>query len=392
MADTGSQAIPGMANGSLEAVQAWAKLMNDGGGLACRKVQVRTFDSKIDPNESRNGYTDGCQNAFAMVGTFALSVADVSQLKECPDKSGAKTGLPEVPAVIQSSLHGCNATTFPVAGNGQPCPPTQGARPITVATAMGDYIKQVVGSDAHGIFVVANTSPATAQSVMPGFRAMETLQGLKADQEVGAKGSDPQSHYTPFATTIHDKKSNFVVNTATFPGFILLRKEAAAQGDSSVKLWLCQATCYDPAFPRAGGNVVTGTQVTLAHLPYEESAQNAEVKMFVDLVKTHNTFSETSWVAARLFQQAVEDVVKVSGPNGLTRASLLEALAKVKEFDNHGMISKTTPSARAPSPCIVVVELQADSSFKRVFPTAPGTFSCKPTATINIDPATAFQG
>src|SRR6185369_1291974 len=64
MADTGSQAIPGMANGSVEAVQAWAKLVNSQGGLACRQVEVKTYDSKIDPNESRNGYTQGCQSAF----------------------------------------------------------------------------------------------------------------------------------------------------------------------------------------------------------------------------------------------------------------------------------------------------------------------------------------
>ena len=75
MADIGASAIPGMANGSVNAVKAWAALLNREGGLACRQVQVRVFDSKIDPTQSSAGYLDGCENAFAMVGTYALAVS-----------------------------------------------------------------------------------------------------------------------------------------------------------------------------------------------------------------------------------------------------------------------------------------------------------------------------
>src|ERR1700748_3597772 len=52
MADIGASSIPGMADGSVAAVQGWAKLLNSEGGLACRQVKVRVFDSKIDPTQS----------------------------------------------------------------------------------------------------------------------------------------------------------------------------------------------------------------------------------------------------------------------------------------------------------------------------------------------------
>jgi ABC-type branched-subunit amino acid transport system substrate-binding protein len=391
MADTGAQAIPGMANGSVEAIEAWADMVNEEGGLACRQVEVRTYDSKISPDESRNGYVDGCQNAFAMVGTFALSVADVTPLAECPDQAGEPTGLPEVPAVTQSVVHSCNPTTIPVVGPGQPCPPAEGERPVEVSTAPGEYIVEQVGEGAHGVYVMATTSPAVQQATIPGMRYMQDAQGLTADAEVGAKGSDTQSHYTPFAATINDEGSQFVLSNTTFPGFILLRREAASQGDDSVGLWLCQATCYDPAFIEAAGDVAEGTHVMLTHIPYEEAAENEEVQTFVDRVDTHNTFSNSSWMAARLFQQAVEDVVAADGPNALNRASLLEALEAVEGFDANGMIGPTTPSERAPSPCMVVVRVEG-GEFTRAFPEEPGTFHCGDTDTIEIDPTTAFEG
>ncbi len=392
MADTGSQAIPGMANGSLEAVQGWANVVNENGGLACRQVEVRTFDSKILPDEARNGYIDGCENSFAMVGTFALAVSDMSPLLSCTDQAGQATGLPEVPGVVIIPLHACNPTTFPVVAGGQPCPPVQGVRDIKVATSTGDYVHEVLGDSAHGVYIVANTSPTTVESVMPLYQYMQDVQGIVADAEAGAKGTDPQSHYTPYATALRDSQSNFVFNSATFPSFLQFRNEAAAQGDDSVQLWLCQATCYDPAFGPAGGGLFTDIKVVITSLPFEEAGLNEEVQTFVDNVPTHNTFSTTSWLASRLFERAVNDVVAAEGPNGLTRASLLEALANVADFDANGMIGPTTPSERGPNPCIVVMNTEADGTFTRAFPEEPGTFYCGDIDTINLDPSTAFSG
>lgn len=390
MADTGSQAIPGMANGSVEAVEAWADLVNEQGGLACRQVEVRTYDSKINPDESRNGYVDGCQSSLAMVGTFALAVVDASPLAQCEDQAGQPTGLPEVTAVTQNVLHFCNPTTYAVGGQGQPCPPVEGTREFQVAAELGEYMSSVVGDDAHGIFLVANTSPSTVASVMPLVRALQDA-GLEADAEAGAAGSDPQSHYTPYATTLADERSNFVYNTATFPSFLQFRNEAAAQGDDSVELWMCISTCYDPAFIEAGGDMAIGTQVVLNHLPLEEAGANEEMQTLVDRVDTHNTFSIQSWLASRLFETAVRQVVETEGPNGLTRASLLDALGSIEDFDAGGLIGPVTPSEKLPPACIVVVEATPDG-FERVFPETEGELSCGEHRTVELDPTTAFSG
>jgi substrate-binding family protein len=391
MADTGSQTIPGMANGSVEAVEAWADLVNEQGGLACREVDVRTYDSKLNPDESRNGYVEGCQTSFAMVGTYALSVVDASPLARCEDRAGEPTGLPEVSAVALSALHYCNPTTYTWSGAGQPCPPVDGSREITVAAELGEYMSSELGDDAHGLYLVANTSPSIVAASVPLVEALQDV-GLDADVEAGAAGSDPQSHYTPYAAALADEQSTFVYSTATFPSFLLFRREAASQGDDSVEMWMCQSTCYDPAFVEAGGDLAVGTQVVLTNLPFEEAGASDEMQTFLDRVETHNGFAIQSWIAARLFEQAVREVVEAEGPNGLTRASLMAGLDAIEDFDANGLVGPVTPSDKLPARCIVVVEALADGTFERVYPEAEGELGCGEYATVELDPTTAFDG
>jgi hypothetical protein len=391
MADTGSPLAPGLATGAVESVKAWAGLLNEQGGLACRKVEVRTFDSKLSADEVRNGYTDGCQNAFAMVGTFSVFIGDMTPSAQCKDKAGAATGLPEVPAVVQSPLQNCNPTTFPYQGLGLPCPLTEGVKPVKVSKGLGEFVQREVSKDTHGLYLVSTVSPSLLQAQMPGFAYMAGSQGLRSDATVGSNGFAPQSAFTPFATTIKDNGSQFVVSATQANDFVLMRKEAAAQGDDSVKLWLCQATCYDSAFLDNGGESVIGTKISLPSLPFEEADTNPEMKVFVDHLETENVFSQTAWVASRLFQHAVEQVVEQDGPNGLTRAKLNKALGAVTSFDANGMIGKVDPSARALPPCMVFVEVTKEG-FERYYPKEKGTFACSGLDTVQIDPANAYKG
>src|ERR1700677_2440315 len=151
MADIGASSIPGMADGSVAAIQAWAQLLNSEGGLACRQVKVRVFDSKIDPTQSAAGYLDGCQNAFAMVGTYALAVSDVTTLDNCKNKEGQPVGLPETPGVALNPLQACNKTDFLYGNTGSPCPAGAGTQTYTESSVWNEYFKQALGtSSAHG--------------------------------------------------------------------------------------------------------------------------------------------------------------------------------------------------------------------------------------------------
>jgi len=390
MADTGAAAIPGMADGSVQAVQNWAKLVNSQGGLACRQVQVNVFDSKLDPTASSQGYLQGCQNALGMVGTFALAVSDVSTLDNCKDKNGNPTGLPEVPAVALNPVQACNKTDFLVGGSGAPCPPGTGSQTFTESSSYADYLKVLLGkSSGHGEYYVALTPPVIKETAVPTYLYMQQL-GFKADGLVGLPATATQANFTPIISQMKQAGSQFYISDAVYPTFLEAKAEAAAQGLSNVQ-WICQATCYDPAFITSGGAAAVGTKVAITYLPYTEANVNPEVKAFVNNVQIHNTFSIGSWFGARLFQTAVENLVAKNGPNALTRANVLAALAQVKDFTDNGMIGPVTPANRTAESCIVVVQATA-TGFSRVWPTQPGTLHCGTSGTITANPDTAFKG
>jgi Periplasmic binding protein len=177
-----------------------------------------------------------------------------------------------------------------------------------------------------------------------------------------------------------------------FPTFLEAKAEAAAQGMSSKVLWFCQSTCYDPAFFAVGKQAAVGTKVGINTLPFSESNVNAEMDAFVTNVKTQNTFSIGSWISARLFQQAVENLVKAQGPNAITRANILTALSQITNFTDGGIIGPVTPAQHTASNCIVVLNTNADGSFSRVWPAKPGTLACGQAGTMTVNPETAFKG
>ena len=78
--------------------------------------------------------------------------------------------------------------------------------------------------------------------------------------------------------------------------------------------------------------------------------------------------------ADSLFAQAVDDVVKADGPNGLTRASLLRALGAIHRFTDNGWVGEIDP--RGATGCFVVMQIKG-GVFKRVYPEQRGTLDCR---------------
>jgi ABC-type branched-subunit amino acid transport system substrate-binding protein len=174
-----------------------------------------------------------------------------------------------------------------------------------------------------------------------------------------------------------------VTGGSTDTSMILLRREAKAQGYDDVKLWTCIPSCYSKNF-LASADEVDGTYVTLGHLPFEEKDTNDDLAAFVESVGDKaNGFGALAWQSADLFKQAVDAVVAEKGPNGLTRASLLAALAQVKDFDANGWGAKKA-TLKSSSPCFVIVQLR-EGAFHRVYPTKRGTLDCNPKNLVEFD-------
>ena len=388
MADVGSPLAPGLFQGNVDAMNAYATYLNAHGGIACRKLVVRTWDSKLSPSEAKNGLIDGCQNALAMVGGNSLFNPDPSPMTNCVDKSGQATGLPDVAALANDVNEQCAPTAFTIQAVFQHCPLQPGAFPATQQVGPTKFYVQTFGSGLHGLFLVPGDLPTTVQSATYNIDA-QAQAGITWDAAPKVSGLDPQPAFTPRVQLAKAKGSTFVYDGSNDQAMIRMRKEANAQGLGSVKLWACSLACYTKAFLAQGGSDVEGTYLWMSFLPFEEANYNAEDQAFVTALGSKaDSFGANAWQAGAAFKTAVDGIVKQSGPNAVTRAALLTALKGLTNFTDGGwMGGKSLKGEGGTSDCYLILQVQA-RKFVRVHPSQPGAMDCKADnlATVTVDP------
>jgi ABC-type branched-subunit amino acid transport system substrate-binding protein len=388
MADVGSPLAPGLFQGNLDAVNAFASYVNAHGGIACRQLKVRTWDSKLDPTESKNGLIDACSNAFAMVGNNALFNPDVSPMTNCADKTGAATGLPDVAALANDLNEQCAPTAFIIQAVSAKCPVQSGVAPwYAIVGPTKWYLQQNPG--LHGIYLVPGDLPTTVQSATYQIAAQQQA-GITWDATPKVSGSDAQPAYTPRVQVIKAKGSTYVYDGSNDVAMIRARKEANAQGVSSVKVWSCSLACYTNIFIPQGGSDIEGTYLWMQFIPFEEASYNAQDQAFVNAMGPSKltSWGAQAWQAGLAFQQAVNTVVAKSGPNAVTRAAVLAALKDMNNFNADGWMGpKPLQGAGALSDCFLIMQVQ-NGKFVRVYPTKPGTMDCNASnvVTVNVDP------
>ncbi len=111
IADVNNSLEPGLFQKSVNAVKAWATIVNASGGLAGRKVVVDFCDSQLNPNATSNCVIHACQSDFAMVGTSANALEDLSDIDGCKNSAGQPVGLPNLVAFAFLPL-ACDQDTY----------------------------------------------------------------------------------------------------------------------------------------------------------------------------------------------------------------------------------------------------------------------------------------
>ena len=377
IADVNTSVQPGLFQKSVNAVKAWADIVNANGGLAGRKVVVDFCDSKLDPNATTNCVIQACQNDFAMVGTSANALEDLSDIDGCKNAQGKAIGIPNLAAFAFPPLS-CDPDTYLAVGLGPYCA-TAKQNPPTYTVPVGDY-RYFTTQDKglHGIWLYDSDVPTFKITQVPEFQAGSNI-GVKRDGQgfYAVSGEVPQSAMTPYTQAVRASGSTFVYDDTTMQNMVLLRREAQLQGVSSVKIWECNSGCYGPSFYQQGGSAVNGTYVSLFELPYLSDYQDntALSKLVTQLGGVNNLDNNAlnSYVMALLFQDAVQKAVANGGT--LTRASLFTALNDEHSFNADGIIGATDIGKHTPSDCDVIAQLQ-NGVWKRVYPAQPGTFDC----------------
>ena len=180
-------------------------------------------------------------------------------------------------------------------------------------------------------------------------------------------------------------------------GTVAERKEAKAQGVSSVKVWDCGLQCYDKRLVTEAQGATEGQYVWLNLLPIEDGNANPELAKFLHYDKAPDAFGQQAWVTGEIFARAVNDAMAANGndPNAITRAQILTALRNLHDFNAGGMLPPGTDiGSKKMSLCLVGMQVQ-NGKFVRIDPAQPGTFDCdnnKPPIVQTIDPAKEYHG
>jgi Periplasmic binding protein len=384
IADVDNAIVPNLFKGSKDAVEGFAKYINSkagGGGLAGRKLVVDFYDSKLNPNETTNAMIEACENDVAMVGTSSVFVSSVDNMRNCPDSTGAATGLPDVPFVTTALVHQCSDQSFPIAPPQVQCD-TKDDHPQTFRAnvSRGRYYNDKYGEgELHGVYVFGNDSKQARDSSFVSLGALRDI-GIKSDQDFDISGRAQQSEYTPVIAAMKANQSNYG-QAITANAMVLMRKEAALQGLTGVKVWDCGVGCYDEdAFLEAGGADVEDQYVDTLFLPFYSKADQKANKQLGNYVKYTGRdnvagFGAYAWAAGVAFRDAVNAQVEAGGVNSVTRKTIFDQLNKINEFDADGMLAPIDLAGRLISNCSVLMQVQ-DGEYVRVSPKKAGTFKC----------------
>jgi ABC-type branched-subunit amino acid transport system substrate-binding protein len=393
MADVGSPLSPGLFQGSIDAVNAWAAYTNDNGGLACRRVVVKSTDSKLSPDESKNGAITACRNSLALVGTTALFLNDMRPLEGCKDKARVATGIPDLATLQTEPVQQCSPISFSAVQQGTACPYSgTGVRDFEETTSQVAWFKAHVAPDLHGVFVLPPDLPSTISASTPVFAAVQA-QGVKLDKQFGISALATQSQYTPVVQAIKAVGANWVINSSDAPSNVKLRKEAAAQGVTGVKVWACVQACYSPQFIALAGAAAEGQYAWLSFLPLEYRGVNPMLDTFLKYDKRPDGFGVEAFAAGLLLKQVIDGIVLKSGPNAITRAAIIAGLRTVHDFEAGGMLAPVDVANRKAGACIVIVQVQ-HGRWVQVDPVKKGTFDCdQPNGLtkVRLDPVKAYK-
>jgi ABC-type branched-subunit amino acid transport system substrate-binding protein len=379
IADVENPLAPGLFQGSPNGVEGWARNINKHGGLAGRKVVVDFIDSHLSADDARNAFIKACTQDFAVVGTAALFLNNVDDIESCVDKAGAATGLPDIAVVTTEVVQQCSPTTFGINPPTIVCS-TKDEHPQTYQGNAGRayYYEKKFGKNLHGTFLYSGDLKAADNANRASMTPMQKV-GIKADNEVDISARAPQSAYTPILQEMKDKSSNYAQSGSAFNSTVALRKEAKLQGVTDPKIiWDCTLQCYDKGLLQQGGADVENQFVSLLFLPFEDASANKELKTFINTVGKNKVdgFGAQAWASGVLFQQAVENIVKQGGVNGVTRKALFDQLNNnFHKFNANGMIGTVDVSGHTPTPCYALMQVKG-GKFVRVTPTKPGTFNC----------------
>jgi ABC-type branched-subunit amino acid transport system substrate-binding protein len=345
--------VPGIFESAQQATRAYAAYFNSTDDICGRKLDVELLDSRADAGADQQAYTKACDEAFAAVGSMsAFDSGGASAAQSC--------GLPDIRST----------TVTPERRDCSTCFAAQAVDPGLVPSAMPRYfLSHYKDATQHAALLYINAGAAPINS--EAFRSAWDKAGWKVDYFQGIDVSE--FNYSPYVQQMKDKGIRLVVYVGPYQNTEKLLDAMKQQGlDPDV--FLQDSTIYDQRFVEEAGDNGNGVfAYSTTELFDDFSVKEMQLyRSWLDQVKpgaVPNFYGLYAWSAARLF---VEQAVALGGK--LTRASLVDAMSRVKNWTGNGLHAPQQVGSKTTVNCQSVLQLN-DGTWRKV---SPGDFVCAP--------------
>jgi ABC-type branched-subunit amino acid transport system substrate-binding protein len=339
--------VPGLFQSSVQAVNSWANMVNSQGGVFGRKIKVDVIDSKTDAGANRAGALQACAQDFALVGSMsAYDDGGAASIDQC--------GIPDLTAIPTNAPRGNEKMGFFAFPNVQQW----------YALGPKKYIADTfpdAPKTAAMIWLAANVTRSNA------------TKNMEAGGTIGYQWVYPKQveitepNYAPYVVDMKNKNVQYVSMVGDSNNVARLL-QAMSQQNYKPKVREFDSVVYDPRFLAAAGASAEGILFALNITPLEEASSNAEAQLYTKWLKNTagsakpDYFGVYAWSAARMFQQALEQV----GAQ-ITRAKLISNLQALHSWDDHGMHAAHDVGGKKPSNCFMLMTVTG-GAFKRSYP------------------------
>jgi ABC-type branched-subunit amino acid transport system substrate-binding protein len=333
--------VNGLFTAAQQAVKAYVKYFNDTSNICGRKLALVTQDSRTDAGADQVAYQSLCSSAFAAVGSMSAY-----------DSGGAQTaqgcGLPDIRTATTTNERAACTTCF--AAQGSDAAYYENA-PFTY------FYKRTPSLKQHTAIVYLNAGGA-AQNAATMKKVAERLGATNVNMQA-LNVSDLS--YDSYVQSMKSAGVQYVIFIGAYQNTVKLQ-QSFKQNSFSPKVFIQDPTIYDPGYVKMAGSYGNGTYVYLNFLPFSMASSNKEMSTYLTYLQqvapgaSPTFYGVFAWSAAKLF---VQEATRLGGK--LTRASLVDALRKVKNWTADGMTAPQDVGGKLNGSCWRFIQLQNGS-------------------------------
>lgn len=352
--------VPGIFKGARDGVNAFFAYQNARGGVCGRKLTLAFQDDGFDESQNGQAYSNLIPKVLGFVGSFSTTDTEGSRILS---QNGA---VPDASYAL-SQPHFALTNNFSI----QPLKPNAWRLgPMT-------YFKNKFGIDQVG--KIAYFTENVQSAVDAGTGEKNAAKSLGYTIVYDQKTEPTDTDFNAYVKNMHDRGAQTVF-MAGDAGQMAQIASTMKANDVKMNLANWGANAYDPAFVKQSGGPGGGSEGAIIDMQNamfygEDSAQNPEVKLFVEWVKKvggkTDLFAAYGWASARLMVQALQ----TAGPKP-TRANVLNALKGIHKFDANGLFPPADPAGKIPPTCYVIVNVKGGAFVRD--PVNPTGFKCDP--------------